>query len=246
LIFKTWAKRGILGRRPSIPESRKNRDVLAGVDPALRQKAYDRLAVLRTYYRRLSKPKRPKTKGETISNFLAELNSGILWPDGIAKPLPHVGRCTLYNWVKIYRAGGLAALVPRYRTRLSTGRATFRPLANCIEMKFPGSPRRNGKTEFLARIRRRWKSPPLECPIFLSIFYSMPIPKGIKMPRRRYILKHRISHTGRPNLDALNAFVVDCMAGTVFRNHFQIVGLSSEKKWGWWPETRVLIRALKG
>jgi Holliday junction resolvase RusA-like endonuclease len=216
------------------------------VDPRLKEIAYGRLAILRGLHLRLSKPGKFKTKEELRGRFLDDLNSGILWPDGIRKFIPYIGRSTLYGWDRLYRSGGIRALVPRYRTGISTGQATFRPLANPVEMKFSGPPRRNGKINFLGRVKRRWKSPPLQCPIHLSIFYSMPIPKRTKMPRRMRMIKHRISHQVKPNLNALNDFVIDCITGIVFADPGQIVRFHSEKRFGWWVQTRILVRGLSG
>lgn len=233
-------------RRPFTFTSRKNRAVLAGITPRLKQIAYDRLAILRAYHRRLLKPRKPRTKTKVMRDFLADLNSGALWPEGGTGPIPHIERSTLFNWDKLYRNGRLPALVPRYQAKSSTGRPTFRPLKRPIELKFPGPPRRNGKNEFITCIKRRWKDLPLECPIHLYIFYSIPIPKKTKMPRRMRMLKHRISHTGKPHLDTLSAFIVDCLTGIVFKDHSQIVEFHSGKKFEWWPQTRILVKLLSG
>jgi Holliday junction resolvase RusA-like endonuclease len=246
LIFSAREKIRTSRRRPRIAEPRKNRDILASVDPRLKEIGYGRLAVLRGLHHRLSKPGRFKTKEELRGRFLDDLNSGILWPDGIRKFISHIGRSTLYAWDKLYRNGGILALVPRYGTKSSAGRATFWPLEYPIELKLSGPPRRNGRADFRTRLKRHWKNPPLGGPIHLSIFYSMPIPKKTKMPRRMKMLKGRISHQGKPNLDALNAFVVGCMTGIVFKDHCQILQFHSEKKFGWWPQTRILVRELPG
>jgi Holliday junction resolvase RusA-like endonuclease len=244
MTIKIWGRNRISRRRLRTVESRKDKSVLAGIDPKLKTVAYNRLAILRAWHRKLSEPRRPKAKTEVMRSFLADLNSGILWPDGASMPIRHIARSTLYYWDQIYRNGGLLALVPRYKTKLSTERATFLPLAKPIEMKFPGPPRRSGKVNFLHRVKRRWKNPPLDCPIHLTIFYSMPIPKGTKMRRRMKMLKRQISHTIKPNLDTLNAFIVDCLSGIVFRDYSQIVQFHSKKEYGWWPQTRILIKAL--
>lgn len=234
------SKRRPSKRRPFAFPPRENRVVIGEISPRLRTKVYMRLAILRAYYRELSKPRKPRTKEETTRNFLSVLNSGLLFPEGF--PIPrHVGRSALYNWEKMYKDGGIAALVPNYKVKSQGGRATFRPLLNNIEMKLPGPPTAKGKVKLKARIRRRWKNPPLECPIRLGIFYSMPIPKKTKMPRRMKMLRHEISHIAKPNLDALNAFIVDSMTGIVFKDYSQIIKFHAEKGYGWWPQTRIMI-----
>jgi Holliday junction resolvase RusA-like endonuclease len=248
MIFEAWDRKKISRKPPSFDEPRKKRNALEGVDPRLKQIAYDRLAILREYNLRLLKPRPPKTRLKVMKKFLAELNSGMLWPDG-GKPIRHVRRATLYNWIWLYKNGRIAALVPRYsgyKTNLAGGHAIFKPLIKPFKMKFSGPPRRNGKSYFIERIKRRWKFPPVECPIHLSIFYTMPIPKGTKMPRQMEMLKHKIGHTDRPHIDVLNAFVVDCLSGILFKNHSQIIQIHSEKHYGWWPQTEIFVRALKG
>lgn len=234
--------------RLKIPESRFDRTVLAGVDPRLKQIALDRKAILMGYIFRLSKPGKFRTKGAVLRNFLKEFNSGILWPDGAIKTIRHAGRSTIYNWTRLNKKGGLLALVPHFKTKSSpgSGKAAFRLLSNPrVEMKFPGQPKRSGKIKFVERIRRRYKNPPLECPVRLSIFYSMQIPRGAKMPLRMRLLRHEISHVWPPHLTALNTFVIDCLTGTVLKDSSQIVHIHSEKSFSWWPEVRVLIRPLR-
>jgi Holliday junction resolvase RusA-like endonuclease len=181
-----------------------------------------------------------------MERFLLDFNSGVLSPDEATKFISHVGRATVYNWDKRHRHGGILALVPRYTTKSLAGRTIFWPLKHPFEIKLSGRPVRNGKVNFRARLKRHWKHHPLEGPISLGIFYSMPIPRGTKMQRRMKMLKHRISHIGKPNLDVLNAFVVDCLMGIVFKSHCQIINFHSEKRYAWWPEIKVLIRQLKG
>jgi Holliday junction resolvase RusA-like endonuclease len=245
-MYKAWAKGKTSRRCPFIEPSQKDRSTLTGIDGRLKQKAFDRLAVLRAYQRRLSSPGRLRTKARVIERFLDDFNSGTLRPDEPATSIRHLGRSTLYNWAQAYRKDRLPGLVPGYGVKTSTEKAVFRPLADPVEMKFPGRPRRNGKREFIGRLKRHWKIPPFECPIRLSIFYSMPIPPKTKMSRRMKMIRHQTSHIGKPNLDALNAFVVNCLTGIVFRDHSQIVHFSSSKQWDWWPQTRILVKPLAG
>jgi Holliday junction resolvase RusA-like endonuclease len=148
--------------------------------------------------------------------------------------------------MRVYAKDRLGGLVPNYRVKSGSGQPIYRPLIIPIEIKLPGRPKRSGKTEFTARISRHWRYLPLEGRVRLSVFYFFPIPKKTKMRKRMEMLRGRISHKGKPNLDALNAFVVDCLAGTVFKNHSQIVELHAAKSFAWWPQTLILIRPLPG
>jgi Holliday junction resolvase RusA-like endonuclease len=235
-------------RRRWTDPPRKDRAVLAGIDPRLKQRAYDRLSILREWHRRSSNPGKLKTKTEVTRKFLADFNAGMLWPEGALKFISHVSKSSIHGWNRLYRSGGIRALLSRYKYKgdPSTQRPVFRPAARPFEMKFAGPPRTKGKAAFTERIKRRWKWPPSEFPVRLAIYYSMPIPMKIKMGRRMKYFRSEISHTKRPNLDALNAFIVDCLTGIVFKSHSQIVQLHSEKQWAWWPQVRILIRELRG
>jgi Holliday junction resolvase RusA-like endonuclease len=245
-VFKSWGKNRAPKRRPWVERPRKDRAVLIEVNPKLKQKAYDRLAILRVFHRRLSQPGKLKTKKEVTENFLNELNSGVLWPAGAGTSVRHLARSTLYNWRGLYARGGIAALLPHYQAKPSNGHANFRPLVNPIEIKLAGRPTRRGKKNFIPRVKRHWKFAPLTCPIRLSIFYSFPIPKNTKMRRRMKMIRHQASHTSEPDLDRLNAFIISCMAGLVFKSHSQVVDFHSQKRFDWWPQTRVLITTLPG
>ncbi len=245
-VFSLWERKRIRKRRPFVEPSRKDRNALAGIDTRLRQKTLDKLAILRKYNRRLSDPKF-KTKERAIGTLVRDYNSAILQPDGPANSVRHISRSSIYSWKQKYADGGLLALVPQYKIKESSaGKVIFRPLPDPIELKFAGRPRRNGKAAFVARLKRHFKNPPLECPARVSVFYSFPIPKKTPMARRMRLLKGRISHTRKPDLRALNAFIVDCMTGIVFKDHSQIVQFHSAKQFDWFPQTRILIKPLPG
>jgi Holliday junction resolvase RusA-like endonuclease len=181
-------------------------------------------------------------------DFLQFLNSGLFLPEGIVFKLKHVGRTTLYNWNKARREGGLRALVPRYKWKPGSG-AVLVPInltSTLKKIRIAGIPKRRARYDILPCIRHQWKGRPLECPIQIAIYYSMPIRKGTKMGRRIRMVNRRISHIGNPYLDALNAFIMDCLVGIVFYDHSQIVLFHSEKNYAWWPQTLIVIRPLSG
>jgi len=211
--------------------------------------AHIRLAILNAWQRELKKIEKSKTKTQATVEFLQLLNSGLFIPEGTAsKFFKHVGRSSLCGWEKAYRESGFRALLPRYKWKPGSG-ATLVPINltwNLKEIKIPGPPKRHEKDDILFWIRQYWQDPPLECPIQLGIFYSMPIRKGTKMPRRMKMLNHKISHTGKPYLDFLNSHIMDCLAGIVFHDHSQVVLFHSEKTFAWWPKTLIVIRPLSG
>lgn len=243
MIFKTWDRKKIEKNHLRFDEPQKKQSVLEGIDPRLKQVALDRLAILRKLQERLSKPRRPKSKGEVIRRFLEEYNSGILFPrsDWAIATILHLSRATIYNWQERYKKYKLTGLVPKYKMKGSPGKAVFRPLGEPVELKFLGPPRRNGKKFFLERLKRRWKHPPLGCPIRVSIFYDMPVSRGITMPMRRRMLRGEIVHIGKPTLDDFNVFYMNCLIGVLFKDRSQIIKFNSEKKFSWYPQTRILI-----
>jgi Holliday junction resolvase RusA-like endonuclease len=210
--------------------------------------AHARLAILKAWHGERSKIEELKTKTQATVEFLGLLNSGMLLPEGIIFKLKHLGRASLYNWDKSWRQGGLRALAPRYAWKPGSGAAIIpiKLISNLKRIKIPGTPRRRARYDILPEIRKQWKGPPLEGPIQIAIFYSMPIRKGTKMGRIIRMRNHKISHTGKPYLDELNAFMMDCLVGIVFYDHSQVVLLNSEKSFAWWPKTVIVIRPLSG
>jgi Holliday junction resolvase RusA-like endonuclease len=213
--------------------------------PEAKRAAHLRLAILKMLHKELSKGEGLKEK--IIEGFVQVYNSGMVLPETFTKP-EHISRSTLYSWGKKYRNGGFVALLPRYKWGPKPGAAVvpIRPLSRYTKIVISGPPKRSAKYEFYPHLRRQWKGPPLDCPIRLGIVYCMPIRKGTKMPRRMRMLKHRISHIGKPNLDTLNAFIVDCLTGICFKDRSQIIQFYSKKEFEWWPEIRIYIRALSG
>jgi len=210
--------------------------------------AHIRLAILKAWDRELKKIEKPKTKTHATLEFLQLLNSGLLIPEGMAFKLKHVSRATLYNWDKAFREGGFRALQPLFKWKPRSGAALIpiKPISSLKEIKIPGPPKRHAKDDALSWIREYWQDLPLECPVQIAIFYSMPIRKGTKMRRRMKMLNREISHTGKPYLDFLNSYIMDCLSGIVFHDHRQVLLFHSEKNYAWWPQTLIVIRPLSG
>jgi Holliday junction resolvase RusA-like endonuclease len=212
--------------------------------PHAQRIAHFRLSVLKTYHKKISK--RERSKGEIFAEIIALYNAGLILPDVFRGKPKYLSRSAIYNWDKLYKDGGFLALIPKYRWKPRPGAAVIpiRPFSRIKKIVIPGPPRRRAKYEFLPQLSLQWKGPPLVCPIHLAIFYGIGIRKGTKMRRRMKMLKDQISHVGIPNLDSLNSFLVDCMAGIVFKDHSQIVEFYCLKKYMWCPKTIIYIRAL--
>jgi Holliday junction resolvase RusA-like endonuclease len=231
---------------------RRRKDKRGYIHPRAEEIAHIRLAILRTWRCELSKIEKPKTKTQVTIEFLELLNSGMLVPEGIIFKPRHVGRSSLYYWDKAYRQGGLKALAPRFKWKPGS-KAALVPInlgsnltSSLKKIKIPGTPGRRAKSDILSAIREQWKGRPIGGPIQIAIFYSMPIRKGTKMRRRMRMLYRKISHMGKPDLDRLNNFIMECLVGIVFCDHSQVVLFHSEKSFGWFPQTLIVIRALSG
>jgi len=217
---------------------------LANAHPKAKKIAFLRLAILWACSSERCNSSGIKTRA--MEEFIKTYNSGAFLPAEYER-IAHISRASLYNWKKAYKDYGISGLVPRYKFKEqpgSTPRVRFKPIPACTKIIIPGIPRCRRKHIFLSQLRKHWQAPLTDRPIGLSIFFYMPIPKGTKMKRRMRMLKHRISHTGNPDLGALNSFTLDCMVGVIFKDYSQIVRFHSEKEYRWIPETQILIRVL--
>lgn len=231
-----------------------------GIDnfhPKAKEAAYNRLAILTVYHAELKDGKWSKNKWRLINHIVQSYNSGIFNHELFKNPRS-ISRSTLYGWDKLFREGGLKALIPHYRWKHAS-RATIipiKPFARVKPLIISGHPRTRGKKNFQYELREKWRLalaikpedpvPILDCPIQVTIFYSMPIPTATKMPQRMKMLRQQICHVGKPELEALNSFVIDCLEGIVFQAHSQIIRFHSEKNYEWYPQTAILVRALPG
>jgi len=225
--------------------------------PRAREIAYNRLAILYVYLKGIQKRKWVKNKWRLMEEIVQAYNSGILFHDLFANP-KHISRSTLYVWLKLLQEDGEAALIPRFKWKPSS-RAVVIPIKPFPKIKrliIPGPPRTRGKKNFQVAIKEGWRAalaikpggavPILDCPIQLDIFYSIPIPKGTRMKRKIKMARHRICHIGKPELDALNAFIIDCMVGIVFKVCSQLIVFHSQKTYEWRPQTTILVRTFPG
>lgn len=236
---------------PRKPWTFRHRMRKSGIDaagkfhPEARKIASFRLGVVKFYRGEISS-KGVRSKSEVIAEVISLCNAGLILPETFPRPKA-ISKATLYNWDKLHRDHGFLGLIPKYKwTKPGAAVIPIKLPSRLKKIVIPGPPKRISKYEFLPQLSREWEGPPLTCPIHLSIFYSMAVPKGTSMRRRMEMLKGQLSHTGKPNLDSLNAFLIDCMEGIVFKSHSQIQKFYSEKSYRWWPQTRIFIRALSG
>ena len=214
--------------------------------PKAKRTAYIRLGIVKAL-REAILTRGGKSMGEVYAEVVALYNAGLILPEIFPKPKT-ISRSSLYGWNRLHKKHGFLGLIPKYRWRFKSGAVVIPIKPSSYQKKtiaIPGQPRRISKYEILPKIRSQWNGPTLDGPIQLSIFYLMGIPKGTKMRRRTRMLRREISHIGKPNLDSLNAFMVDCVTGIVFKDHSQIVRFYSEKRFGWFPKIDISVQPLK-
>lgn len=213
------------------------------INPAFRQVAHIRLAILRACHAELGKIDQSGRVGKVMRDFVRLYNSGLLLPGEFKKP-SHISRSTLYAWDRAYKNSGVKGLIPQYKGKPPKGFnvVPMGLIRSYRKITIPGPPRSRGKKEFLRELKHQWSGPLLDCPIILVIFFGMAVPKGTSMERRKLMLGGKISHVGKPNLDSLTAFAKDCMRGILYGNFSQIKLLHVEKYFRWWPQTQIFIR----
>jgi Holliday junction resolvase RusA-like endonuclease len=164
-----------------------------------------------------------------MREFLEIFNLGMILPETLTT-ISHISRSPRYGYGYKEKPGADLAFIKLFRT--------YRKIV------IPGNPRSRGKREFLPQLGRQWHGSPLEGPVMVGIFFSMPVPKGTRMGRRMKMLRHQISHTRPPSLDRLIDFTLDCMNGIIFSDRSQIIRFHAEKEYRWNPEIRIFVRAL--
>jgi Holliday junction resolvase RusA-like endonuclease len=204
-----------------------------------------RLVILNEWHPWLEKREKGKTKAEATFEFLSLVNSNLALKE---LKLKHVSRASLYGWEKKYREGGLSALAPRYGWKPeSTAPDVPKNLTSKLTtIQIPGPPKAIGKDETLFWIRHYWQNPPLQCPIEITVLFSMPVRRKTKMRTRIKMCCRKISHTRTPYLDSLTVFIMGCLFGEVFLDHRQVVSIQVKKWYSSWPQTLIVVRALSG
>ncbi len=92
---------------------------------------------------------------------------------------------------------------------------------------------------FLFSVQQQYKKPPLESPIVLTAFFSMPIPKGTSKKKTALMLAGWIRHTKKPDLDNLLKFVKDCLNGVVWTDDSQVWKVVAIKEYSKTPQTHI-------
>ena len=214
--------------------------------PGPREIARLRRAILRAWHSHLSKTEKPETKDMATREFCQLFNAGLLLPEGFSKSI-RISKSTLHSWNKVFLGRGLDGLVPKYKWKGRARDNLVPMLPSHKKITIPGNPNLRFKARtYWPEIRRQWRWPPLHCPLMIVVFVSMEIPKGFPMRTRMRMLRHEFPHLGSPHLDKLIAFVKDCLRDIAYKEDCQIISLSVEKHYRWFPKTEIFIRRLKG
>lgn len=79
---------------------------------------------------------------------------------------------------------------------------------------------------------------PAGTPVNLHLNFFMPIPKAIE----KKILKQRIEHTKKPDVDNMIKFVKDCANGIIWHDDSQVIYVTARKDYDSRPRTEITVR----
>jgi Holliday junction resolvase RusA-like endonuclease len=85
-------------------------------------------------------------------------------------------------------------------------------------------------------------SDPIEGPVDVFIYFSMPIPTSYSKKRSEACLNGSEMHTKKPDIDNLIKGVLDGMNGVVYRDDTQIVNLHSTKRYSTIGMVEIMVR----
>lgn len=87
---------------------------------------------------------------------------------------------------------------------------------------------------------------PLDQPIYLKIFFYMPIPKSTSKKKQKLMEDGLIKHTKRFDLDNLLKFALDSMNEIAFKDDSQVYKVEAEKLYSHDPRTEIYMEEYNG
>ena len=104
------------------------------------------------------------------------------------------------------------------------------------------NPQETKESRFLWEVSQQLKRgfKPFTCPLQVSVYFVMPIPKGLSKKQREQI-NCEIKHTKKPDVSNMLKFVEDCLNGVAWKDDSQIVSIHAHKCYGESPHTEISI-----
>lgn len=103
---------------------------------------------------------------------------------------------------------------------------------------------KNLKEGYKWQILSQFREKPLEVPVSLDLVFFMPIPQSASGIKKRQMANGVIAHSGKPDLDNLLKFVLDCLNGLLFKDDAQICEIRAKKIYSNKPGTTIRILPL--
>lgn len=91
-------------------------------------------------------------------------------------------------------------------------------------------------------IKSQYRKEPITGPIFLIIFFDMPIPASYSPKKTLSVINK--PHQNKPDCTNLQKFIEDCLTGIIFVDDKQVWKIFSEKKYSEKPKTVIYIQQL--
>jgi Holliday junction resolvase RusA-like endonuclease len=91
------------------------------------------------------------------------------------------------------------------------------------------------------QIKSQFRNKPIEGPLSVDLIFHMPVPKSISAIKKKQMLNGIMYHMGRPDIDNLQKFILDCLNQTIIMDDAQIVEIRAKKVYSERPGTYVKI-----
>lgn len=126
-------------------------------------------------------------------------------------------------------------------TPISKGRPKFRRIGNFVSTYSPKKTMDYEKIVSNAAKIAMGQQEPLETPLSLYLYISMPIPESYSKKRRVDCLTGSEQHTKRPDIDNIYKLIGDSLNGIVYKDDSQIVNLHVRKLYAESAQVEILV-----
>lgn len=124
---------------------------------------------------------------------------------------------------------------------VAKGRPRFRRIGKFVSTYSPKKTITYEKQISNAALLAMGDQKPLETPLSLYLYISMPIPCSYSKKRKADCLIGAEQHTKRPDIDNVYKLVGDALNGIVYKDDSQIVNLHVRKLYASTPQVEILV-----
>jgi len=90
-------------------------------------------------------------------------------------------------------------------------------------------------------LRSQWKFKTLEDPLYVALYFYLPIPQSTSNKTKLFMQEKKIYHTKKPDIDNLAYFYVNAMKTIVYQDDNQICCMFMNKMYDERPRTEIII-----